>query len=194
MTGESDDEFGNSVSISGDTIIIGSRYDDIGANLAQGSAYVFVRSRATWFLQQKLIASGGADYDYFGFSVAISGETAVVGAYRDDVGANSNQGSAYVFVRGGATWTQQQKLTASDGAADDGFGYSVAISGDDGRGGSALRRRRRRQRSGLGLRLCPQRRDLDPAAEDHGQRRDDLRLFRLLGGHQRRYGYRWVTV
>ena len=82
------------------------------------------------YREQKVIASDGAAEDYFGVSVALSGDTALVGAYGDDVGANSNQGSAYVFTRSGTTWTQQGKLTASDGAADELFGVSVALSGD----------------------------------------------------------------
>ncbi len=124
------DQFGNSVTISGDTAIVGANFDEIGANFAQGSAYVFVRSGTVWTQQQKLTASDGATNDFFGWSVAISGETAIIGAYSDNIGANSNQGSAYVFVRSGVTWTQQQKLTASDGAANDVFGFSVSISGD----------------------------------------------------------------
>ena len=73
----------------------------IGANNDQGAAYVFVRSGTIWNLQQKLTASDGAAGDRFGYSVAISGETVVVGAHRDDIGANIDQGSAYVFVRSG---------------------------------------------------------------------------------------------
>ena len=106
----------------------GSICDDI-ANTDQGSAYVFVRSGTTWSQQQKLTAGDGATDDLFGLSVAISGETVVVGAHRDDIGANSDQGSAYVFVRSGTTWSQQQKLTASDGAADDVFGYRWPSAG-----------------------------------------------------------------
>jgi hypothetical protein len=86
---------------------------------------VFVGSGATWTQQAKLIASDGAVSDGFGISVAISGTTAVVGA----PGKNSYTGAAYVFVGSGTTWTQQAKLTAADGAANDQFGYSVAISG-----------------------------------------------------------------
>jgi hypothetical protein len=62
--------------------------------------------------------------------VAISRDTAIVGASNNDVGANFDQGSAYVFVRSGTTWTQQAQLTAGDGAAYDAFGVSVAIDGD----------------------------------------------------------------
>ena len=128
--GAAGDEFGISVAVSGDTAIIGAYADDIGGTLNQGSAYVFVRNGATWTQQAQLIASDGAANDNFGKSVAISGDTAIIGAYFDDVGANADQGSAYVFVRNGTFWTQQQKLTAADGAASDNFGYSVAISGD----------------------------------------------------------------
>ncbi len=82
-----------------------------------------------WSEQAKLLASDGAAEDYFGSSVSLSGDTALVGAvYDDDNGADS--GSAYVFVRSGTTWTQQQKLLASDGAVGDQFGGSVSLSGD----------------------------------------------------------------
>jgi len=70
----------------------------------------------TFMQQAKLTASDAGVYDQFGRSVSISGDTAIVGAYIDDVGGNTNQGSAYIFVRNGTVWTQQQKLTASDGA------------------------------------------------------------------------------
>ena len=77
-----------------------------------------------------LTASDGGQSDTFGTSVAISGDTAIVGAPQDDIGGNVNQGSAYVFTRSGTTWTHQQKLTASDGGQVDDFGIGVAISGD----------------------------------------------------------------
>ncbi|MBY0111219.1 MAG: hypothetical protein K2Y21_00250 [Phycisphaerales bacterium] len=124
------DRLGDQVVISGDTAMVGARSDDVGANADQGSAYVFVRSGTTWSQQAKLTASDGAAGDSFASSLAISGNTAIVGASNDDVGSNADQGSAYVFVRSGATWTQQAKLIAPDGAASDGFGTSVAVSGD----------------------------------------------------------------
>jgi hypothetical protein len=125
------DYFGSSVAVSGDTAVVGAPSEDVGINPDRpGSAYVFVRSGTTWSLQAKLTASDGADWDYFGCSVALSGDTAVVGAGGDDVVTNTNQGSAYVFVRSGTTWSQQAKLTAADGAAEDGYGGSVALSGD----------------------------------------------------------------
>jgi hypothetical protein len=120
---------GWSVALSGDTAIVGAITDDPGGVTNQGSAYIFVRSGATWTQQQKLLASDGAANDQFGNSVAISGQTAVVGAELADVGAATDRGAAYVFVRNGTVWTQQQKLLATDGAATDQFGRSVAISG-----------------------------------------------------------------
>lgn len=124
------DFFGTSVAIFGDTAIVGANGDDVGANNNQGSAYIFVRTGTTWTQQAKLTASDGAGSDFFGYAVAISGDTAIVGAYGDDISANTDRGSAYIFVRSGTTWTQQAKLTASDGAANDQFGYSVALDGN----------------------------------------------------------------
>src|SRR5215468_4102319 len=123
-------EFGFSVAISGDTVVIGAPLDDTGGNGDQGSAYVFTRSGAVWTQQQKLTAQDGAANDLFGYSVAISGETVAVSALGDDIGANENQGSAYVFTRSDTTWTQQQKLIANDGSTGEFFGRSVALSGD----------------------------------------------------------------
>ena len=122
------DYFGYSVAIDGDTAVIGAYWDDDnGSN--SGSAYVFVRSNGVWSEQQKLTASDGAAGDYFGSSVAIDGDTVVIGAHWDDDN-DYNSGSAYVYVRSNDVWSEQAKLTASDGASRDFFGYSVAIDGD----------------------------------------------------------------
>jgi FG-GAP repeat/HYR domain len=118
------------VAISGETVVVGAGSDDGAAGPGQGSAYVFVRSGGVWSQQQKLEASDAAANDLFGGSVAISGETIVVGAGGDEGTAGSSQGSAYVFVRSGGVWSQQQKLLASDAGGGDGFGSSVAISGE----------------------------------------------------------------
>lgn len=128
--GAAGDNLGIAVAVSGDTAVIGAANDRVGSNSFQGSAYVFVRSGSTWTQQAQLVAADGASTDFFGSEVAVSGDTALVSAFRDDVGANSDQGSAYVFVRSGSTWTQQAKLLAQDGAADSWFGYSLALSGD----------------------------------------------------------------
>jgi hypothetical protein len=124
-------QFGHAIAISGNTMVVGARFDPTTASQA-GAAFVYVREGSfgtTWEQQAKLLANDGAVADKFGQSVAISGDTIVVGAYQDD-SPLSNGGSAYVFVRNGTTWTQQQKLTAGDGTADDEFGNAVAIIGD----------------------------------------------------------------
>jgi hypothetical protein len=124
--GAEDDLFGYSVALSGATILVGAYRDDVGANKDQGSAYVFTPDGLfNWEQQAKLTASDDAAGDNFGFSVALDGDTALVGAPLDDIGTNSNQGSAYVFTGSGATWTQQTQLTAADGI---GFGFSAALS------------------------------------------------------------------
>ncbi len=117
--------FGATVCIEEDTIVIGS----YGDNNYAGSAYIFTRSGTTWSQQQKLTVSDGANSDFFGKSLSISGDTLVIGAYYNDEGG-SNSGSAYVFTRTGTTWSQQQKLMASDGVRDEKFGYAVSIDGD----------------------------------------------------------------
>ncbi len=125
--GANDDNFGISVGISGDTVVVGAYHDDIGNKLNQGSAYVFVRSGGAWSEQQKLTAGDGDQQELFGNAVGISGDTVVVGAQFHSVGGRSSQGAAYVFARTGTTWSPQQQLTASDGARGDNLGTSVAI-------------------------------------------------------------------
>jgi len=124
--------FGDSVFLSADgsTALIGSYWDDdLGTN--SGSAYIFTHNGATWSQQAKLIASDGAANDYFGHGIFLSadGSTALIGAYGDDDNG-SKSGSAYVFTYSGGIWTQQAKLTAGDGAENDNFGNSVALSAD----------------------------------------------------------------
>ncbi len=119
------DQFGSSVAISGDYAIVGADRDDDN----RGAAYIFFRSGDAWSQQEKLIATDGSAGDNFGWSVSINGDTAVVGAYGDDI-SGADQGSAYVFVRTGTAWGQQQKLVATDGAANDQFGSGVSIEGD----------------------------------------------------------------
>ncbi|MBS1788049.1 MAG: putative Ig domain-containing protein [Acidobacteria bacterium] len=118
--------FGWAVAQNGSTLVVTAQGDES----ARGSAFVYVRTGATWTFQQKLIANDRTAFDYFGYAVAISGDTVVVGAYQDDIGANQDQGSAYVFTRTGATWAQQQKLFIANGLARDGFGSAVALDVD----------------------------------------------------------------
>jgi len=127
------DEFGWSVAISGNTAIVGARNEDPdygGGPLASaGAAYIFVRSGAAWIQEAKLVPKDAQPGDTFGVSVAIDGNTVVIGATGSDVDDEDNAGAAYVFVRQGITWTQKAKLVASDPSKDDGFGVSVAIDG-----------------------------------------------------------------
>jgi hypothetical protein len=154
------DWFGYSVAVSGDTVVVGAPQEDsssLGVNstpneLAAGSAgaaYVFTQSGGVWsqqaYLKPIAVGPGGQAGDHFGFSVAISGDTVVVGAIAEDsstTGVNStplegatDSGAAYVFVRSGGTWSQQAYLkppvvgTTKAGAGYE-FGWSVAISGD----------------------------------------------------------------
>jgi len=123
-----DDFFGESVAFDGNTAVVGSWLDDHSGMADNGSAYVFVKSGATWALQRKLTVVG-ANFDLFGYSVAIEGDTVVVGAPGDDTGVGPDAGSAFVFTRSGTTWTPRTFLLASDDAAFDNFGYSVAIEG-----------------------------------------------------------------
>jgi len=120
------DEFGNSVSVSGDLVAIGAIKDDS----ASGSVYIFVRNAGVWSEQAKLTASDGAANHYFGSSVSLSGDTAVIGA-RGDADNGADSGSAYIFVDDGAgNWSEQDKLLPADGAGGDLFGFSVSITAD----------------------------------------------------------------
>jgi hypothetical protein len=146
------DFFGGSVAVSGDTVVVGAREEasnatGVNGNQADnsspsaGAAYVFVRSGTDWTQQAYLKASNTGQHDFFGESVAVSGDTVVVGASYEasnGTGVNGNQadnsassaGAAYVFVRSGTGWTQQAYLKASNAGATDFFGESVSVSGD----------------------------------------------------------------
>ncbi len=128
-------EFGRSVSLSGTTIVVGAKGADISGKLNQGSAYLFERNRGganNWGEVKKLLARDGLAGDEFGSAVAVGGDIVIVGANLADIGTGKDRGSTYLFARnqgGSNAWGQVKKLVASDGAAGDGFGSSVAISG-----------------------------------------------------------------
>ena len=179
---------GASVSVFGDTAVVGGPTS--GASLgAAGTVYVFARSGTSWAEQPKVTASDGAPYDEFGASVSVFGDTLVVGAPR----ADANAGAAYVFARHGATWTEQEKLSASapDVTASDHFGQSVSVSGDtvvvgapDDDGPLAYSR-------GLGLRLHALGSGLEHAEARRvqcGPQRPLRHLGLGLRGHDRRGG------
>ena len=130
--GAKGDVFGISVALDGDTALIGADLDDDkGEN--SGSVYVYTRSKGTWSQQAKLTAADAGNVDIFGVRVAISGDTALIAARRDDDDVNGvDSGSAYVFIRSGTNWTQQAKLTANDAEAGDLFGFNVALYKDTG--------------------------------------------------------------
>ncbi len=147
---ESGDSYGLSVAVSGDTVVIGAPLEDSGSAgvnstpnegaIDSGAVYVFIRSGATWTQQAYLKASNPGADDRFGYSVAVSGNSVVVGAYNEDsntTGVNStpnnlatDSGAVYVFIRSGTTWTQQAYLKAFNPEVSDYFGWSVAVSGD----------------------------------------------------------------
>ena len=119
------DAVGTAVAIDGNTLVVGA----VEVASRRGAAYVFTRTGTTWTEQATLVAGDGVAFDAFGASVAIDGDTVVVGARFEDTTA-ADQGAAYVFTRSGSTWTRQAKLAASDAAADDLFGSAVAVEGD----------------------------------------------------------------
>ena len=123
-------DFGRSVVMSGDTVVVGAPFGVAGTVSDAGAAYVFQRSGSAWSQQAKLTAADTAARDRFGGSVAISGDTVVVGALLGTAGVYADAGAAYVFQRSGSTWSQQAKLAAAEVEALDRFGASVAISGD----------------------------------------------------------------
>jgi hypothetical protein len=150
-----DDVYGTAVAVSddGNTIVVGAPREDsnaVGVNGNQandstgdsGAAYVYTRSGTTWTQQAYLKASNTGAWDWFGFSVAVSGDgnTVAVGAFRED-GSNyginptdsngaADSGAIYMFTRSGSTWTPQATIKASNGGGDDRFGFSVALSTD----------------------------------------------------------------
>jgi len=130
--GNSEDNFGFPVSISGNYAIIGSDSDYNGQDfIGSGSAYIFERdSTGNWREVSKLTPSDGVNYDLFGSSVSISGSYAIVGSSNHD-GLYSNSGCSYIYERDTTgNWQEMAKLTASDGAEYDNFGMSVSISGN----------------------------------------------------------------
>ena len=129
--GAASDIFGGTVAISGDIIVIGARRDDDNGNNS-GSAYVFRFDPDTsnWIQEQKLLPDDGHFSDYFGISVAVSGDIALIGAYFKSIIPGITAGAAYVFRYDGSGWVQEQKLLPDDPNVSSMFGISVALDGD----------------------------------------------------------------
>lgn len=138
--GQPYEELGYSTAMSGSTIVSGAPYVSTYNLLEHGAAYVYVRHATNWALEAKLMAgdlppinpTGGSFYSEarFGWAVALDGDTAVIGAYRDDTHAGEDAGSAYVFARRGTNWSREAKIMATGAAPFDRFGASVAINRD----------------------------------------------------------------
>ncbi len=120
--------FGMSVALEEGQALVGAPGAE-GDDNSPGAAYVFTRTGTDWSQEAKLTGAGSSSRDRFGTAVAIDGDTALVGAITHDPGGIRDQGAAYVFARSDATWSRQTKLTATDGAAGDEFGSSVALDG-----------------------------------------------------------------
>jgi hypothetical protein len=131
--GQSLDQLGYSVGISADRIVAGARGEQAAGSGSRfggrGAAYVFRSNGGGWVQEAKLLAGDAADGDRFGEAAAIDGDLLVIGAPGEDA-LGADAGAAYVFRRSGTSWTQEAKLLASDGAADDSFGFTVSISGN----------------------------------------------------------------
>ena len=128
--GTAQDKFGTSSSINGNYAIVGAFNKTIGANASQGAAYIYFFNGTNWVEQQMLTASDGAANDFFGGTVSMNGNYAIVGANYKTVGGNAIQGKAYIFFNNGTSWVQVGTgITASDGAANDYFGR-VSINGN----------------------------------------------------------------
>src|SRR5690349_17175369 len=131
--GIQEDTFGAAVAIDGNVAIIsapqpGSTTGGIPAG--PGRAYIFRNEGGSWVQTDVLTADDGVAGDFFGYAVAIQGDTALVGAHFASVGGHTQQGAAYVFRYAGGTWTQTQKLVAADGTDQSYFGAALALDGD----------------------------------------------------------------
>jgi hypothetical protein len=127
--GQAFDTFGHSIVFDDTTAFIGAYAEMINGNFSQGAVYVFTLSDGIWTETQKLTADDGQMFDNFGYSLGLNGTTALIGADAASIGDNAAQGAVYVFDNIDGTWTQGQKLAASDGGIGDIFGYSIAYEG-----------------------------------------------------------------
>ncbi|MBN1627070.1 MAG: PASTA domain-containing protein, partial [Deltaproteobacteria bacterium] len=136
---EENDNFGKSVSISGEYAIVGA-YGDDDLGTDSGAVYIFKRSGDLWSLQDKITAPNGNNEDHFGASVSVSGDLLLIGAEGDDENGTiliegeayyySPVGAAYIYKRYGSSWIMQKKLPGYNSGQTQNFGYSVDINGE----------------------------------------------------------------
>lgn len=124
------DQFGHSVALSGNLALVGAVSADVGDEINQGLAYVFLRSGTSWSEQARLAATDGMSGDLSGTAVAMVGNTALVGAPEAMVGDAFFQGAVYAFTSSGGSWTEQQKLTSSGSNTGQKFGSTLSMDGD----------------------------------------------------------------
>ena len=197
--GAADNKLGNLIAVSGNTVVVGADSATVGGNIYRGAAYVFVEPSSGWAnmtQMAKLTASDGTVSADFGWSVAISGNTVVVGEPQIITGTYAGPGAAYVFVEPAAGWsgnlTQTAKLTASDGAVADRFGVSVGISGNTVVVGANCATVSGNTYQAVGLRVRGAQFGLVGESDPDGQadciRRGGRQLLRPLGRHHRQHG------
>ena len=199
--GERNDEFAHSVAVDANTIVIGSNADDDnGTN--SGSAYVFTKPNDGWVTTStaaKITPSDGAAGDYFGASVAVDGDTIVIGASGGNF-SNINAGSAYVFTKPATGWVTTStaataKLTASDGVGGDVFGRRIAVDGDTiVAGAQEAAGNGNRWKSGAAYVFTKPATRLghhQHRRQTHPLRRSGVRLLRELGSRGRRHHSDW---
>ena len=121
------DIFGHSVAINEDEVVVVGAYSNSGAENNSGSVYIFEKDQSIWSKTAKLVASDGKTSDLFGFSVAISKNNILVGAYQNQLN-NKHHGAVYVYTKSETSWLETAKLVLEDGNEHDFFGISVAIS------------------------------------------------------------------
>jgi hypothetical protein len=128
--GEAADDFGNRIALDGSTMLIGANDATVNGDPSVGEAFVFTYTGGSWVQTQKLTSNDAQAYDYFGISVVLQGDTALIGANNATVNGNGYQGAVYVFTRADGLWTQSDKLVATDGGQGDYFGVTMSLDGD----------------------------------------------------------------
>ena len=123
------DGFGNSLTLQGDVLVVGAAGVDVGTETNAGAAYVFTRAGSSWTQQVRLTDSDPDEFDAFGGRVALDGDALAVSASLDTISPGVDAGSVTVFRFTGGSWSQEDRLTASDAADDDRFGSDVALEG-----------------------------------------------------------------